>query len=239
MAQTYQNLLDEVLVLTESVGATDVTEVAKIALIRALRYISRKAELKSLVGQATYNWLSTDVSVSLTGGGGFNISDFDMPYYMMVGDSTETPVPYQFMEYKDWQVLKSYPNGTRYGLDAAISDLRFERAFTIDYSSNVLIDPVVDGKDVTLYYFKVPAAYVAGNSPEIEDGWRDLLTDAAVLICKQYIENPGRILDMTSILKTMDEPIMAYKQHRESVGYRRNFLRISPEYNTRNYYRRR
>lgn len=239
MATTYQQLLDEVLTLTESTGATDVEAVAKIALVSAVKYISRKADLKGLIASGTYTWLSTDTSVSLTSVGGFNISNFDMPYYMMVGNASETKIPYHYMDYKDWQVLKAYPNSTRLGVDAAISDLRFQNAFTIDYSNNVLIDPTVNSKLVTLYYFKEPAAYNGASSPEIESGWTDLVRNAAVMVCKWYIENPGQIVNMNSVFTALDQDITSYKQHRESVGYRRNYIRISPEYNTRNYYRTR
>lgn len=238
MAQTYNNLLDDVLLFTDAVGASDATNVAKVGLRFALSYISRKANLNGLVRSKSYTWLESDVAVSLTDVGGFNISDFQYPYYMMVGTLTETPVPYHYMDFKDWQILKAVAVGGRVALDAAFFDGRFDRAFTLDYDNKIQITPTVSSLPVTLYYYKEPAAFGDGSgSPEISSAWTDMMTHAAIEMVRFYLENPDKPVPMVSILQSMDREIDMFKIHLEGSGYRRNIIKVHPSYNTRQTWR--
>jgi hypothetical protein len=234
---TYLTLKAEVLALCESTGATDIDAIAKIALVRAVKYISRQADLRGLVQSGTYQWQSDDVAISITDPAGFNISNFDTPFFLLVGDADETQIPYHYMEPKDWLILKGIPGDARFGFDADIQDLRHQRAFTINFDNELEIDPVVDDQLVTLYYFKEPAAYADGTTPELPASWHDILVDTAVLLCRSFIEDPEEKKNWQELLRTMDEPIRKLKVHLEGTGYRRNQMRVHHSYNTRNFRR--
>lgn len=243
MPSTWNDLLADVLTLTESVGATDVTAVAKIYLFRTLKYISRKADLDGLVGSASRLWQDTDTSALIAGtvdpgGTGFGITDFETPYLLMVGNdtATETPVPYHPLAYKDWLVLKGSAVDGRLGLDSVISDERPARAFTVNYSDAIELDPLPpDNSTVRLYYFKAPIPFGTGShSPPLIDDYTDLLVDGAVLLTRAYIENPGgEKINTYKILSALDEPIMQMKLNTEGRGFRRSQIRISPAYSTK------
>lgn len=233
MSFTYEDLKDEVLVLTDSVGATDIEAVVKIVLVRALKYISRKADLKDLVARADYEWTTSDYRIPL-GGGGFEISDYEVPYFMMVGDIDDdtTRIPYHYLPYKDWLVLKGSGVVNRLGLDASIIDSRYSHCFTLNYDNEIEIDPVTNGT-VSLYYYIAPAGYGDGTGqPEIPDVWRDMLVNGATLVTQAYIESVDRrSLDIEKILSALDSPIMLFKQQLEGVGYRRGRIVVHPSYN--------
>lgn len=241
MAATWNNLLADVLTLTESVGATDVTAVAKIYLFRTLKYIARMADLDGLVGWASRPWLTTDVSALIAGTNpttGFGITDFQTPYYLMVGgpDANTIPSPYVPLAYKDWLILKGASIDGRWGLDSVVSDQRPSKVFTVDYTDNLLLDPLPpNASTVTLYYFKSPTPFDDGTGfPPVVDDWNDLIVDGAVLLTRAYIENPGgEKINVYKILSALDEQITQMVITLEGKGYRRTQIRISSNYSTK------
>ena len=239
---TWSSLLAEVLTLTESTGASDIEEMAKIYLVRALKYISRKANLNNLVSSANYTWLSTDLVIPV-GIGGFGITDFEVPYFILVGNdsSTSTRIPYNYLDIKDWLVLKGSTNDGRIGLDSLTTDQRFYRSFTINYDNEVELDPVPQDELVTLHYYKAPAPFGDGSgSPEMPGVWQDLLVDVAVLLTRSVISgSEGELTNTFELYKSVDEMIINFKQQLEGNGYRRNRIRIHSNYNTRQFRRMR
>ncbi len=221
---TYLELLNKALTLTNTQGVTDVISVSKEALERAMKYIARKTDIRSLISIATYTWASTDTEIAL-GVGGFGITDFQAPHFLTVDTTT-----YEYMEYKDWLVTKSTPGGWRDGLDAPVRDLRNTYAWTINYSENIELYPIPDSLLVSLYYFRTPAIYADSTTPELESTWQDMLVDAACLVIKTYIENPSAVINFNTIFKALDPFIDEYKQQKEG-RYKRGFMRIKNSYN--------
>lgn len=220
---TYSELLDDVLVMTETQGVTDVIALVKIALPRCVRYISRRVDLSQLIQTSTYTWASGTTQASL--GVDFAVTDYQTPYLLLVGET-----PYNYLEFKDWLVLKFKPGGWREGLDAPTRDLRYEFSFTIDLDDNIILYPIPVDQVVTLYYFSSVAAYADAGVPEIPSDWTDILIDGACLVVKTYIENPSAPVNFDSIFKNLDTTIDQYKTARAG-RFLRDFVRLKSNYN--------
>ena len=221
---TYLELLNKALTLTETTGVTDVIAVAKEALERAMKYISRKVDIPALIQSGSYTWGASTTTVVL-GVGGFAITNMQTPYILIGNDS-----PYRYVEYKEWLVLKSVPGSHRIGLDTGLTDERVPYQWTLNYSNQVELYPnLSEGSLATLYYFKSPAAYADGTTPELETDWQDMLVDAACVVIKTYIENPSEVINFNSLFKVIDPMIDQYKSEREG-RFKRSRVKISLRY---------
>lgn len=232
MAQTWGDLKAEVLTLSESTGATDIAAVAALALHKSLKYVSRLVRLRRLISSATYAWTESLTDGVAIGGGGFGITNYETPHLLLVGDMADAdtkPVPYTYVEYSEWLVLRSVPSSGRLNLDAVTLDARPDRAYTIDLNSKIIIEPIVED-DVNFFYFKAPAAYSDAGYPEIEDVWTDLLVDMGLAVTKFFIENPGAPIPFFEIFQRFDQAIKLFSQSLTGPGYRRPGVKVHHTY---------
>lgn len=240
---TYGTLKSTVLALLDLTGSTDAGTVVETALVESLKYVASRATLPGLIGKATATWgaATTSIPIGTSGSPKFNVTltNFGSPNRLYVArESTATlpGLPYDFVEYLEFQDLKSVPSGeVRDSMyNPASTDERPRRVWTIDNITNsadpaVIAYPVTENNFLTLIYNKPPAAFVSGNSPEIEADWERLLIDGAFLITDQWLKEPERVKPPHALLKALDPEIEEFK--RAKTGNRkRSTLRLSSRY---------
>lgn len=224
---TYLELLNKALTITETTGVTDVIAVAKEALERAMRYVSRRVDIPALIQSASYVWGPSTTTVAV-GVGGFGITNMQTPYMLLGND-----VPYRYVEFKEWLVLQNVPGYARVGIDYVTTDERTQYQWTINLSNEVELYPnLSDTSTAVLYYLKAPEVYADGTTPELPSTWQDILVDAACIVIKTYIENPSQVINFEKLFSALDEMIDMYKTEREG-RFKRTRIKISSHYPVR------
>lgn len=221
---TYLELLNKALTITETSGVTDVIAVAKEALERCMRYVSRRVDIPDLIQSASYTWGASTTSVAI-GVGGFGITNMQTPYLLLGND-----VPYRYVEFKEWLVLQNVPGYSRVGIDYVTTDERIQYQWTINLSNEAELYPnLAESSIATLYYFKAPSAYADGTTPELPSTWQDILVDAACIVIKTYIENPSSVINFEALFEPLNPMIDMYKSEREG-RFKRSRVKISSHY---------
>lgn len=231
---TYTELRDKVLTLTDQVGVTDSSNVAKVGLEEAMKYVASKVYIQALHPTATYTWQDGDTEISILAD--FGVSDFETPVGLFVDE-----IPYDYREYFQWLSLRNSPGGQRYYLtDPGTSDERPGRVWTINESDSVEIypDPRVDD-EILLIYRTIPAPFGDGSgSPEIPSLFEGILMSGAELVVKQYVRDPETVLDFYSLFKVLDPHIQELDFHLNSK--RNKFqIKLSRSYRIPHYNRSR
>ncbi|RMH38000.1 MAG: hypothetical protein D6694_12785 [Gammaproteobacteria bacterium] len=205
---TYQTLRDRALALTGNTGVTDITTVAEYGLEEAMKYVASRVYLFDLIKSATYTWQSSDTSVSIEGSSGFNASDYSTPVRLYVND-----IPYDMLEYFTYKDLKKIPGTERlYVTEIDSVDARPSKAFAINPSKEIELDPVSAGDVLTLYYKKQPAPYGDGTgTPEIPSEYDHILVNGAILYIQAFIEmqevGQQGVVNIRTLLSALDPDI--------------------------------
>ena len=236
MARTYSQLRDSALILVDSsTDATDLRQIAQVALEETMKYISQRVELPGLIKSATATWGASTVSIPL-GVGGFGITNYDTPNRLYIRlDSTATApgIPYDFREYLHWLDLSAVPDAVHYRSDSfevLTGDERPSRCYTIDHSNNLIAAPVAEDNVLTFYYNIAPAAYADSGIPELPAASFDsILVSGAVLVLKEFIREPDVIVDPYTILGSLDKQISQLDSFLNSRR-RRRVLNIHSSY---------
>ena len=240
---TYGTLKNTVLTYLDLVGSTDAGTVVEKALVETLKYIQARATVPKLIGKATATWgaSTTSIPIGTTGSPKFNVTltDFGSPnrLYVARDSNADAPgIPYTFREYLEFQDLKAVPSGElRDSLyDPASRDERPDRSWTIDSITDpadpkVIIYPASENNVLTLFYNKPPAAFVSGNSPEIDADWDHLLVEGAFKITDQWLKEPDRPKSPHILLREIDPQIEEFKRSKKS-NRKRGQLRLSHRY---------
>ena len=178
-------------------------ELAEIALAECVKFVSFHIRVAALVGSATATAPASPEleSNALSITTDFSISDFRTPDRLFVkqnSSSVEKGAPYEFLEY-DTALDLLYSPSSRFGItrdsDSYGDDIP-ERWYTITPSNKIWARPLSEGNVLTFFYRKEPAAFVAGNTPEINPQFDWILTKGAVLAIKEAQREPDRIMSM-------------------------------------------
>lgn len=235
MPRSYSQLRDKVLTLCDQTGSTDATAVVQVALEETLKYIASQVELPGLLSSATATWGAATTSLGIVAD--FVVSDYASPDRLYVKKDAATAgygVPYDYVEWLHWNDLKAIPAGDiRSDLwDVNVLDERPNKAWTINFDDEILIEPYATDNVLTLVYFKEPAAYTDGGFPEIPPKWDYILVNGATLILKEWLREGDIIIDAHSILKALDPQIALMDMEMNSKRQRGN-LKISHRYRIR------
>lgn len=238
----YSTLRDRAL---NQIGCLDQTEaqtVAQIALEECMKYIAFRIRVPSLIVKATQVTAPASPeleasAIALTGGAGtFAITSgvYQCPDRLFVKNSSTTTdygTPYTYMEYHHFIDLKSIPAGRRIGVfEPSQIDERPQFCWTITPSDTVWIHPIAQNNVVTLFYRKNPAAYVAGNTPEILPRYDYILVNAAVLALKEWLREPETISTIWNLFEqALDADIQRYDLEINAMR-KRSHLQIHRSY---------
>ena len=200
---TYSELLDDVLTLTDQTGVTPATNIAKIGLVRTLKYISSRVYLPDLVPSATYTWGASDTEALLSTD--FVVTDYSTPVVLFVND-----IPYVYRDYLQWKQLQNSPGKSyRENISSVPTlDERPARCFTIQSNETLYVRPVAEGDVLELFYKKEPGAYGDGSgTPEMPSEWQWLLVDGAIAFVQAWERNQEKILPPAKLFTFLDDSI--------------------------------
>ena len=106
------------------------------------------------------------------------------------------------MEYNHFIELRSIPGGVRVGImTPGTIDERPAFPWTITPLDKVWAQPLAQNNVLTLFYRKVPAAYVGANTPEILPMFDYILVNGAVLALKEFLREPTEITTMWGLFE--------------------------------------
>lgn len=216
---TYEQLRDEALGQVSCVGQSDAQSVAQEALYQAMKYLSLNVRVPSLIASATATAPADahlEANAITLGASGFNISAafqcVDRLYVKYDSSIAEIGTPYEYREYHHFQDLKSIPLNSGPGIIRdTYGDELPRHAYTITPDSKLWALPLNEDNVLTLVYRKVPAAYVAGNSPEIGVLGEHMLVNAAVVALKEWLREPEQLSSLWTLMKgALEEDIKQY-----------------------------
>lgn len=225
---TYAELLADTLSMCDQTGVTPASDIAKIALVRCMKYVAARVYIPALEPSASYVWVDGDTEAALVADFGITLTDFISPELLLVNG-----VPHAYRDYKEWIQLKASPaRGYRDSIsEAPTLDERPTKSYTLDTSNNIIISPVPNAGDTVQLFYRTPvAAYGDGSgSPEIHTDWDHILVDGAVAWIQAWERNQDEIITPGQIFSALNPQIEEMNNSLNSSRQRRK-LRLSASY---------
>lgn len=207
---TYSALRDRALNRVGCLDQTEAQTVAQMALEETMKLVALKVRVPGLIATATATAgaspeLEANAIAIETTGFGVTAGVFMAPdrlYVKKDSSIADKGTPYEYLEYDHYVDLKSVPWGERQTLyESGLHDERPRFAWTITPSNKIWAEPLTEDNVLTLRYRKAPAAYVAGNTPEISAQFDFILVNGAELVLKEWLREPEAITTTWALLQ--------------------------------------
>jgi len=214
---TLGEIKQDVLTLCESPDVTEIGNVAKIGIQETLKYISSKIIFAELAKTKTLEFSLDDHSEGIPlNVGGFEADDYDTPLRLYING-----IPYRFRDYLTYtdltsEVISGKHNRELY--DNRVIDKRPKYCWTLRYEDQMILFNARpdDGADMKLVYKKKIPVYDENTVVFLPSMFESLLTNGAVLYCKEYIREPEMIINPYQLLSGLDTQIQELQIHLET-----------------------